>query len=120
MIVLLGARSGESAFWQEVEKATGLQVQLFSTVLLPCFPLLIEQEKLTSRENTSYLLEALLLEGVGEVVLVVLVEGEGAVVEALEVKHQFQVVVVEEEGVLEQMMVGEGVVLHLFFELPLL
>jgi len=119
---LLGARSGESAFWQEVEKATGLQVQLFSTVLLPCFPILIEQEKLTSRENTSYryLLEALLLEGVGEVVLVVLVEGEGAVVEALEVKHQFQVVVVEEEGVLEQMMVGEGVVLHLFFELPLL
>jgi len=53
------------------------------------------------------------------VVLLVLVEGE-VVVEEVEMQHQVQVVVEEGEGELEQMMVGEGVVLHLSFVLPLL
>jgi len=58
---------------------------------------------------------------VGEVVLLVLVEGE-VVAEGVEMLHQVQVVVEEEEeeGVLVQMMVEEGVVLHLSFVLPLL
>ena len=51
--------------------------------------------------------------------LLVLEEGEEVVVEEVEVQHPVQVVV-GEEGVLEQMMVGEGVVLHLSFVLPLL
>lgn len=50
-------------------------------------------------------------------VLLVLVEGEVAV-EGVEVQHQVLVVVEEGEGVLEQMTVGEGVVLHLSFVLP--
>lgn len=71
-----------------------------------------------TEKSHSYLLEALLPEGVGEVVLLVLGEGE-VVVEVVEVQHRVQVVV-GEEGVLVQMMVGEGVVLHLSFVLPLL
>lgn len=72
-----------------------------------------------TEKSHSYLLEALLPEGVGEVVLLVLGEGEEVVVEVVEVQHRVQVVV-GEEGVLVQMMVGEGVVLHLSFVLPLL
>ena len=52
-------------------------------------------------------------------VLLVLVEGE-VVAEGVEMLHQVQVVVEEEEGVPVQMMVEEGVVLHLSFVLPLL
>ena len=48
------------------------------------------------------------------------VEGEEVVVEGVEVQHQVQVAVVEGEGVLEQMMLGEGVVLHLSFVFLLL
>lgn len=51
-------------------------------------------------------------------VLLVLVEGEVVVVEGVEVQHQVLVVVEEGEEVLEQMTVGEGVVLHLSFVLP--
>lgn len=50
----------------------------------------------------------------------VLVEGEVVVAEGVEVQHQVQEVAVEGVEVLEQMMVGEGVVLHLSFVLPLL
>ena len=88
-----------------------MQLKLGLTILLPC---------LTTVESTSYLLEALLLEGVEEVeVLLVQGEGEEAVEEEEEVQHQVQVVV-GEEGALVQMMVGEEVVLHLSFVLHLL
>ena len=102
----------------------GLQLKFVSTILLPCFLLLIAQSTVTCNNcrkhlsTCSYLVEALLLEGVGEVVLLVLGEEE-VVVEEVEVQHQVQVVV-GEEGVLVQMMVGEEVVLHLSFVLPLL